>query len=271
MIAEKGSVSTFYNAADDLIERNLNTGRGEKIAFIDANGQYTFNQVAEKASQFSNGIQKLGLKKESRLILVMLDSIEFVSCFLGAIKAGVIPVPLNTRLTPRDYSYIISDTNAVGIVVSDSLIKTVLEVAETPEIVLVDGTSSEHQMLLPLISGSPSTFVSANTKPDDVCFWLYTSGTTGLPKGVVHLHSHLLPTADLYAIPYLNISSEDVVFSAAKLYFLEFQRFLPCFWPINCQNKINTLSVYLFQQESHYRPTYFTDGKPKLELKFLTA
>ena len=219
MIAEKETVSPFYNAADDLIERNLNTGRGEKIAFIDANGQYTFNQVAEKASQFSNAIEKLGLKKESRLILVMLDSIEFVSCFLGAIKAGIIPVPLNTRLTPRDYSYIISDTNAVGIVVSDSLIKTVLEEAETPEIVLVDGTSSEHQMLLPLISRSPSTFVSANTKPDDICFWLYTSGTTGLPKGVVHLHSHLLPTADLYAIPYLNISSEDVVFSAAKLFF----------------------------------------------------
>ena len=139
------------------------------------------------------------------MILAMLDSIEFVSCFLGAIKAGVIPVPCNTRLTSRDYSYIISDTNAVGIVVSDSLIKTVLEEAETPEIVLVDGTSSEHQMLAPLISGSPSTFVSANTKPDDICFWLYTSGTTGLPKGVVHLHSHLLPTADLYAIPYLSL------------------------------------------------------------------
>ena len=132
MIAEREGVGPFYNAADDLIERNINAGRGEKIAFIDSNGQYTFNQVAEKASQFSNAIQKLGLRKESRLILVMLDSIEFVSCFLGAIKAGIIPVPLNTRLTPRDYSYIISDTDAAGLVISDSLIETVLQESTPP-------------------------------------------------------------------------------------------------------------------------------------------
>ena len=219
MIAEKEGEDSFYNAADDLIERNLCAGRGEKIAFIDSNGQYTFNQVAEKASQFSNAIQKLGLKKESRLILVMLDSIEFVCCFLGAIKAGIIPVPLNTRLTPRDYSYIISDTDAAGLIISDSLADTVLQEAKIPSLVIVDGTSSKYRTLYPWINEFPTTFVSADTKPDDICFWLYTSGTTGLPKGVVHLHSHLLPTADLYAIPYLNISSDDVVFSAAKLFF----------------------------------------------------
>ena len=219
MINGEENTGSVYNAADDLIERNLNAGRGEKIAFIDANGQYTFNQVGQKAAQFSNVIQKLGLKKESRLVLVMLDSIEFVACFLGAIKAGVIPIPLNTRLTPRDYSYIIADTNAAAIVISSSLVDTVLEEAKPPELVLVDGVSSEYKMLAQVISDSPLTFITAITKPDDICFWLYTSGTTGLPKGVIHLHSHLLPTADLYAIPFLKISSRDIVFSAAKLFF----------------------------------------------------
>ena len=146
MINGNENTGSAYNAADDLIERNLNAGRGEKIAFIDANGQYTFKQVGQKAAQFSNVIQKLGLKKESRLVLVMLDSIEFIACFLGAIKAGVIPVPLNTRLTPRDYSYIIADTNAAALVISSSLVDTVLGETKPPKLVLVDGVSSEYKM-----------------------------------------------------------------------------------------------------------------------------
>ena len=88
-----------------------------------------------------------------------------------------------------------------------------------PDNILIDGNSGSYPSLSSLLEAADETGITALTKSDDTCFWLYTSGTTGSPKGVVHLHSHLAHTADLYAIPILNISENDVVFSAAKLFF----------------------------------------------------
>ena len=219
MPAGDADTSGAYNAAADLIGRNLDAGRGGKTAFIDASGRHSYDEVASRASRFANTLARLGIQPEARVVLVMLDSVDLVACFLGAIKAGVVPVPLNTRLTSHDYAYILADSHAAGLVVSDSLVATVLAEAEAPPVVLVDGVDGQGQALHDAIKDAPHGHVTASTKADDMCFWLYTSGTTGAPKGVVHLHGHLMATADLYAIETLKIAETDIVYSAAKIFF----------------------------------------------------
>ena len=219
MPAGDADTSGVYNAAADLIGRNLEAGRGGKTAFIDASGRHSYDEVASRASRFANTLVRLGIQPEARVVLVMLDSVDLVACFLGAIKAGVLPVPLNTRLTSRDYAYILADSRAAGLVASDSLIETVLAEAEAPPVVLIDGADGQGKALHDAIKEAPHSHMTALTKADDMCFWLYTSGTTGTPKGVVHLHGHLMATADLYAIETLKIAEADIVYSAAKIFF----------------------------------------------------
>ena len=220
MLADRIDGAASYNAAADLIDRNLAAGRGEKIAFIDAEGPHSYTELAGRAARFANALERLGVAPEARLLLVMLDSINAVACFLGAIKAGVVPVLLNTRLAPRDYAYILDDSNAAGLVVSDSLVSTVLGDARLPGIVLIDGGDAQgHTLLETAMTEASEQHRTVPTRADDICFWLYTSGTTGAPKGVVHLHGHLARTAELYAGPVLNMTADDVVFSAAKLFF----------------------------------------------------
>ena len=111
-----------YNAADDLISRNIKAGRGNKIAFRDRSGVHSYLDIERETNQFANLLISMNIKQESRLILVMSDSAEFVICFLGAIKAGVVPVPLNTRLSSEDYAYIFSDSRADACVISEHLV-----------------------------------------------------------------------------------------------------------------------------------------------------
>lgn len=209
-----------YNAADDLISRNLDAGRGDKAAFVDAAGSHSYAEVAARVARFANTLERLGIGREARVVLVMLDSVDLVACFLGAIKAGVVPVPLNTRLAARDYAYILGDSRASALVVSEPLLETVLGETEAPGFVLVEGGDARgHVRLHDATKDAPDTHVTAPTTADDMCFWLYTSGTTGAPKGAVHLHGHLIATADLYAVPILGMTEDDIVYSAAKIFF----------------------------------------------------
>ena len=214
------SVNGLYNAAEDLITRNLEAGRGDRTAIIDATGHHSYSDLARRAAQVANMLTAGGLGREDRLVLVMFDCFELAACLLGAIKAGVIPVPLNTRLAPRDYAYILADCRAAGLIVSEPLRDTVLAGSAPPGLMLVDGAGAAGQPgLAETLDAASPHHETAPTRADEMCFWLYTSGTTGAPKGVVHLHAHLAATADLYAIPTLQLTGEDVVYSAAKLFF----------------------------------------------------
>jgi benzoate-CoA ligase len=199
-----------YNAAVDLIGRNLAAGRGAKTAYVDDSGSCTYAQLAERVDRAANALRSLGIGREERIAIAMLDSADWVAVLLGAIKAGIVPVALNTLLTPADYEYQIKDSGAKALFVSDPLLKNFK--ADIKHIV---PSSSLNELL----SKHPGKAEAAPTTRDDICFWLYSSGSTGAPKGTVHLHSHLILTAELYAKPVLGIRENDIVFSAAKLFF----------------------------------------------------
>ena len=214
-----------YNAAVDLVERNLLAGRGERIAFIDDANRYTYRELAERVNRCANAWRQLGMRMEDRIVLLLHDTIDFPVAFLGAIKAGVVPIPCNTLLTAAEYEYLISDSRARAVIVSAPLLPMVEPLKaklRELEYLIVSGKSDAELRGLRFedwIGHESNDASAAPTTADDVCFWLYSSGSTGNPKGAVHLHSDLIHTAELYARPILGIGPNDVVFSAAKLFF----------------------------------------------------
>jgi benzoate-CoA ligase len=211
-----------YNAAHDLIERNLQAGRNDKPAFIDDNGVYSYAEVAHRTSAFANVLGQLGVVSEQRILLCIHDTIDFPTVFLGAIKAGVVPIAVNTLLTQGDYEYMLTDSAAKIAVVSAALLplfEPLLGKVPTLERILVAGTKQGPDGLTPLLDQASGDYEVVATSRDAPCFWLYSSGSTGAPKGTVHVHSSLIQTAELYARPILGINENDVIFSAAKLFF----------------------------------------------------
>jgi len=208
---------TQYNAAVDLIERNLAAGHGSKTVYIDDSGSCTYAQLAERVDRAANLLHALGVHREERIAIAMLDSADWAAVFLGAIKTGIVPVAMNTLLTPADYEYQLRDSRAKALFASEPLLKNFEPIrAKCPDLKHIITTGLQ---LNDLLFKADAKAEAAHTTREDMCFWLYSSGSTGAPKGTVHLHSHLIATADLYAKPILGIRESDVVFSAAKLFF----------------------------------------------------
>ncbi len=210
--------ASTYNAAADLIGRNLAAGRGGKTAFIDDRGRYSYADLAERVGRFANAMRRLGLHPEQRILLCLHDGIDFPTAFLGAITAGVVPVAVNTQLGAQEFAFMLADSRARLVVVSAPVLPAIeAAIASLPEPkprVIVSGGDLDA-----LLAAAPAAAAAAPTHPDEPCFWLYSSGSTGRPKGTVHIHSSLVQTAELYARPVLGIAENDVSFSAAKLFF----------------------------------------------------
>ncbi len=213
-----------YNAAQALLARH--SQRADKVAFIDAvsGEQLTFGQLNEQAWRFANVLRAQGFEPESRVLLCMLDTPQWPVVFLGCMLAGVVPVATNTLLTTKDFDYMLRDSRARGLLVSNALLPAFNElIGQLPDLktVIVSGatTGTPHLSLEELLAQADATPHCADTCADDICFWLYSSGSTGSPKGTVHLHSHLMQTAELYGQGVLGIRESDVVYSAAKLFF----------------------------------------------------
>jgi benzoate-CoA ligase len=211
-----------YNAAVDLISRNIDAGRAQKIAIRDDRGAYSYADLAERIDRFADLVTAMGILPEQRIMLCLLDGIDFPTAFLGAIKAGVVPVPVNTLLTNADYDFMLRDSRARLLVVSPPLLASfapILDRHPALQVIVAGEDGAGHPRLADLMAQAKIGGEAAKTSCDDICFWLYSSGSTGAPKGAVHLHSHLIRTAELYGGPVLGIAEDDVVFSAAKLFF----------------------------------------------------
>jgi benzoate-CoA ligase len=214
-----------FNAAHDLLERNIRAGRSPKTAFIDDVGSHTYGELAARVNRFANSLQGFGMHMEQRILLCLQDGIDFPTVFLGAIKAGIVPVPVNTMLSTADYAYMLHDSRAPMLVLSEALLPQFLPIlARSPFLkhVLVAGTTAPPSgmcALSEILAASTDSFEPAPTLRDEPCFWLYSSGSTGTPKGTVHVHSSLIETAALYAQATLGLKDSDVMLSAAKLFF----------------------------------------------------
>ena len=213
----------WYNAVTWLLDRNVDEGRGTKLAFTDTVSELSYGGLQQQTRRLANLLRRLGVRREERVAMIMLDTVDFPIVFLGAIRAGVVPVPLNTLLTAEQYAYILTDCRARVLFVSEALYPSVKDiVGRMPDLecVIVSGKNAfGHKLLSEEIAREGDTFETVATHADEPAFWLYSSGSTGMPKGVRHLHSNLPATADTYAKQVLGIREEDVCLSAAKLFF----------------------------------------------------
>ncbi len=212
-----------YNFAAAILKQNLDAGRGEKIAYIDPRGGWSYRDLAARVDNFARALGALDIRREERMLLCLLDTIDWPTAFLGAIKAGVVPVAVNTLLTEDDYRFMLEDSRARLLVVSEELYpkfaKAIGSGANLAHVVVSGANGHGHRRFEELLAAGGAVMAAAPTVRDDMCFWLYTSGSTGKPKAAVHTHADLALTDALYAKPFLGIDETDVCYSVAKLFF----------------------------------------------------
>jgi 4-hydroxybenzoate-CoA ligase len=220
-----------YNAASDMIDANVARGLADKIAFTDPERSITYGELQSRSCRLARALRTLSMQPEERVALLLPDTIDYPVAYWGAIRAGIVVVPLNTWLTIEQYAYILGDSRASLLIAAAPLARSLLPILDRlpnlRAIILIDsglgdaalfGARNVHDFEHVLARESADPFV-ASTNSDEVAFWLYTSGSTGDPKGVKHVQTSLMATAKLMGQGVIGIREDDIVFSAAKLFF----------------------------------------------------
>lgn len=208
-----------YNVASDLIDRHLDEGRAQKHAIVTLEEKIDYATLAANAARYGNALLKMGLRPGDRLLMIVKDAPEFFYTFWGCVKAGIIPVPLNTMLTVDDYRFIISDSGAKAVVYSDDFadraVPAATGIASLKLLLARHGASS----LDALAAQESSALTTCAATAEAECFWLYSSGTTGRPKGVIHVHRDIVATCQLYSVNVLGVAESDTFYSIPRLFF----------------------------------------------------
>ena len=214
------------NAVEWFVDRHCRDGNGARPAFRDPWRSLSYAELEAATRRCAGALRRAGIGREHRIVLLLQDNIDFPIAFWGAIRAGIIPVPINTLLTPDTVRYILADSRAEAVIVSSPLTETLADILARIPIVIVAAPDGSAPSLARdgwtgfpdlLAAGDPET-PTAEASPDEVAFWLYSSGSTGAPKGVRHVHSSLRVTADAYGAQVLGIRPDDLMFSAAKAF-----------------------------------------------------
>ena len=213
-----------FNAASYFVDRHISECRGDKVAIECGDERVTYRQLAERVHCFGGALRALGMQPEQRVALVLPDTPVFAYSFFGAIKAAIVPVPLNTLWKARDYEQALKDSGARALLINETLLTqfSAIDRRQLPqlEFVIVDGHADAGQIAWDqLMALDPAGFTAAPTHKDAMAFWLYSSGSTGGPKGCVHLQHDMFVCAEAYAKGVLGMRESDRCFSVAKLFF----------------------------------------------------
>jgi benzoate-CoA ligase len=219
-------VPAIFNAATRFVDRNVDAGRGDHVAIECGDDRITYAQVLTCVNRFGSALRSvLHVRPGERIVLLLMDGPAFAYCFFGAIKAGAVPIPLNTLWTPTDYQFVLGDSGASVLVISESLLPQVARIPALDRrtlrhiIVAGDHAGDGHVRLDDLLAAGSRGLDAEPTSHDAPAFWLYSSGSTGTPKGCVHLQHDMAVVAELFGQRVLNVRPEDRTFSVAKLFF----------------------------------------------------
>ena len=214
-----------FNVATYFVDRNVAEGRGDNVAIEYGDERITYQRVLENVNRFGNALKNtLGVRTEERVMLLLLDCPEYAYSFFGAIKIGAVPIPTSTLFKPDDYTYLLNDSRARVVVISEALLPQLQAIPRERlpylrEIVVVGSAPTDTRHFSSLLGEHSAELEAERTSKDDAAFWLYSSGSTGSPKGCVHLHHDMLVCTELYARGVLQMSEHDRCFSVAKLFF----------------------------------------------------
>ncbi|TMD49309.1 MAG: benzoate-CoA ligase family protein [Chloroflexi bacterium] len=221
-----------FNAATAFLDGNLFEGRGTKTAIFYEGTAYTYAKITELGNRVGNGLLDLGIQMEQRVALLLLDSPQFAAAFFGTIKIGAVAVPINTMLRPNDYVYMLNDSRARALFIHAALwsqiepilaelkyLRHIIVVGTLPTASRADASTPAIHDFEQWVNKASSSLKTAETSKDDSAFWLYSSGSTGFPKGCVHLQHDMMYCTEYYGKAVLGITENDITFSAAKLYF----------------------------------------------------
>jgi benzoate-CoA ligase family protein len=213
------------NAASWFVDRNVEEGRGAKVAIECGDEHVTYAEVLERVNRAGNMLRdQFDVRIEERIVLLLLDGPEFIYTFFGAIKIGAVPIPTSTLWKPADYEYVLNDSRARVVISSEALLPQLEAIPRErlrylKHVIVAGSAGPKGPALHELMAGASDELDAEPTSKDDPAFWLYSSGSTGFPKGCVHLQHDMVVCAELYAKGILKITAEDRCFSVAKLFF----------------------------------------------------
>jgi benzoate-CoA ligase len=216
-------VTERFNLSTALLDDHLAAGRGDRPALRYEGATLTYRDVARLTARTGGALRSLGVRIEDRVALLLPDSPEFVATFLGAVRIGAVPVTISTHLTGDDYAELLADSRARALVIHTSLLDRIAParrgLRELRNVVVVGGDHGADISFAEVTAAQPDELAPEDTTVDDMAFWQYSSGTTGRPKAVVHLHAPALAPADLHGTHVVEMRADDRVFSVAKLFF----------------------------------------------------
>jgi benzoate-CoA ligase family protein len=255
-----------FNAATYFVDRNVVEGRGRKIAIECGDEQVSYQQLLERTNKAGNALRSLGVRREERVVLLLLDSPEFLYCFFGAIKIGAVAVPVNTMAKPHEYEYILNDCRARVALVSESLLPQLQSIPKSrlrhlSHLVVAGESHADVLSLRELMRATSAQLEAEHTSKDEPAFWLYSSGSTGASKGCIHLQHDMVVCSELYAKGILEMNEHDRCFSVARLFFaygLGNAGYFPLSCgatTILCRARPNPASIFAIIER--YRPTLF--------------